>query len=116
MNAWLRRHPLLVNVLLIVLIVGPGYFRLEQTVAADHRQDETACEDRRNGRIILRELVELSDDGSGGFNLSGFDSFNDLDPAMQTYLRDVEEASKQAPRPSEFVDSALKLLVVPECP
>jgi hypothetical protein len=104
---WVDKHPLLTNVILIVLIAGPGYFRLEGIV-------NQACEDRRNGRIILRELVELSDDGTG-LSLTGFDSFDDLDPETQQYLRDLEAASREAPRPSEFVRSALTLLDIPEC-
>lgn len=108
MKDWIHKHPLVTNLILIVLIVGPGYFRLEQ-------QSAQACEDRRNGRLILRELVELSDDGSGGFNLTGIDSYNELDPATQKYLRDLEEASQQAPRPSEFVHNALELLDIPDC-
>lgn len=108
MRAWIHRHPLLTNLILIVAIIGPGYWRLEGIV-------NQACEDRRNGRIILRELVELSDDGRGGFHLTGIDSFNDLDPATQRYLRDLEAASQQAPRPSEFVQHALALLEIPDC-
>lgn len=108
MRAWIHRHPLLTNLILIVLVAGPGYFRLEQ-------QGEQACQDRRNSKLILRELVELSDDGRGAINLTGLDSFDELDPATQQYLRDLEEASRQAPRPSEFVRSALALLDVPTC-
>lgn len=115
MKDWIRRHPLLTNVVLIVLIVGPGYWRLEVQSSRIGDQAAQSCQDRRNGRLILRELVELSDDGRGGFNLTGIESFNDLDPEMQQYLRDLEAASQQSPHPSEFVQHALALLEVPDC-
>lgn len=112
---WANRYPWLTSLILVVLIIAPGYWRLEQNVNESERLSQQACEDRRTGRLILRELVELSDDGQGGFNLTGIASYNDLDPATQKYLADLEAASKQAPRPSEFVESALELLDVPDC-
>lgn len=115
MKHWIRTHPLVTTVALIVLIVGPGYWRLEVQNDRIAAQAAQSCQDRRNGRLILRELVELSDDGRGAINLTGLDSFDELDPATQQYLRDLEEASRQAPRPSEFVRSALALLDVPTC-
>lgn len=108
MRTWIQRHPLLTNLVLIVVLVGPGYWRLEQI-------NNQACQDRHDQAILLRQLVELSDDGDGGFNLTGFESFNDLDPAMQKYLRDLEAASRQAPNPSKFVEHALALVEVPNC-
>lgn len=115
MKHWIRTHPLVTTVALIVLIVGPGYWRLEVQNDRIAAQAAQSCQDRRNGRLILRELVELSDDGRGGFNLTRIESFNDLDPETQQYLRDLEAASQQAPRPSEFVQHALALLKVPDC-
>lgn len=108
MRTWAYRHPILTNLVLIVLVVAPGYWRLEQQAAQ-------ACEDRRESKLLLRDLVELSDDDVGGFNLTAIPSFNDLDPETQQYLTDLESASKQAPRPSEFKRNALKLLDIPEC-
>lgn len=102
------RHPWLASLVLILVVAVPGYLRLEGIV-------NQACEDRRDSKLILRELVELSDDGRGGFNLTGIESFNDLDPATQKYLSDLEAASKTAPNPSKFVKDALALLDIPEC-
>lgn len=115
MRNWTVRHPLLTTLVMIVLVAGPGYWMIEQQTHRTAEQATQACEDRRNGRLILRELVELSDDGRGGFNLTSIDSFKDLDPATQKYLSDLEAASKQSPHPSEFVQSALALLDVPDC-
>ena len=81
----------------------------------EREEDQQSCIDRRNGRLILRELVELSDDGDGGFNLTGLDSFDQLDPATQRYLTELEQASRDAPRPSVFVKNALDLLEIPNC-
>jgi hypothetical protein len=108
MIGWANRHPFPANLLITLLIVVPGYLRIEGII-------DQACEDRRDQAILLRGLVELSDDGNGALNLTGFPSFNDLDPAMQRYLRDLENASRQAPNPSRFVENALKLVQVPEC-
>lgn len=107
-RGFIHRHPLFVNLVLIVLVAGPGYLRLENI-------SNSACEDRRDQAVLLRGLVELSDDGTGRIHLTGFPSFKDLDPDTQRYLTDVENASKQAPRPSEFVRHALELVQVPDC-
>ena len=115
LRSWTHRHPILVNLFLIVAVVAPGYFRVETLIDDQHDIIDQACEDRRDQKIILRQLVELSDDGRGGLNLTRFESFNDLDPAMQKYLRDLEAASRQAPQPSKFVENALALLDVPQC-
>lgn len=108
MRAWIDRHPLLTNLALMLVVVVPGYFRIEGIVSQ-------ACEDRRNQAVLLRSLVEISDDGRGSTNLTRFPSFDQLDPETQTYLREVEAASRQAPEPSEFVRHALALVDVPEC-
>lgn len=112
---WFARHPALTTVVLIVLIVGPGYYRLEQTIDDQDRIIEQACDDRRDNVVILRELVDLSDDGRGGMNLTGLPSFQELSPETQRYLRDLETAANQSPRPSSFVKNALALLEVPDC-
>lgn len=108
MKGWVHRHPLITNLALMLLVVVPGYVRIEGII-------NQACDDRRDQAVLLRGLVELSDDGRGSINLTGFESFKDLDPETQRYLRDVEAASQRAPEPSEFVRHALALVDVPEC-
>jgi hypothetical protein len=107
-----RRHRfgtfLLALCLVAVTALGVLFWNNQRTAA------DRSCTDRRDARLVLRELVELSDDGDG-FNLTGFDSFKELDPATQRYLSDLEAASKQAPQPSEFVQHALALLDIPDC-
>lgn len=115
MRGWVHRHPLLTSLLLIVLVAGPGYLRVENIVDRLHSIDEEACDDRRDQALLLRDLIELSDDERGGFNLTGIESFDELDPATQRYLADLEAASKVAPNPSKFVENALALLNIPDC-
>ena len=114
MRSWIHRHPLLTTLLLIVLVAGPGYLRIEHIVDEQKAIITQACEDRRDQKIILRQLVELSDDG-GQLNLTGFPSFKELDPATQQWVRDLQDAANQSPRPSQFVKNALALLDVPQC-
>lgn len=109
------RHPLWTPVLLMVLVAGPGYLRIEQILDEQHNIITQACEDRRDQKIILRQLVELSDDGGGRLDLTSFPSFQELDPATQQWVRDLEDAANQSPRPSQFVENALALLDVPQC-
>jgi hypothetical protein len=108
MNRWAQRNPILTALILVLVVAVPGFLRQEAII-------NTACHDRQDHAILLRGLVELSDDGNGTLNLTGFESFGDLDPETQRYLTDLEEASRQAPRPSEFVKNALALVDVPDC-
>lgn len=108
LRGFAHRHPLLVNLILIVLVVAPGYLRLEGII-------DQACQDRRDQKIVLRELVDLSDDGRGRLNLTSIPSFQDLSPETQRYLADLEAAANQSPRPSQFVRNALALLTIPDC-
>lgn len=105
---WADRHPWLVSLVLILVVAVPGYLRLEGTI-------DRACEDRRDQALLLRDLVNLSDDDSGGFNLTGIPSYKQLDRETQRYLADLEAASKQAPDPDGFVKNALALLDIPTC-
>lgn len=115
MRDWANRHPLLTNLVITLLVVVPGYLRIEGIIDDQHEIIDQACDDRRDTVLVLRALVDLSDDDDGRLNLTTIPSFQDLSPEMQRYLTDLENAANQSPRPSEFVKNALALLDVPEC-
>lgn len=125
-RGWTRRRPLLAALVLVLAVAVPGYWRLDQIVAdAADTNDRLAafvvessnatCESRADFREVLRNLVLLSDDGSG-LNLSAIPSFAELPQTVKTYLLDLEAASESAPNPSEFVTRALALLEPVPCP
>lgn len=114
MRAWLHRHPLLANLVVVVTVVAPGYLRIEQILDEQQAIIDQACHDRRDQKIVLRQLVELSDE-DGQLNLTGFPSFHEMPPEVQAWVRDLEAAANQSPNPSSFAKKALALLDVPDC-
>lgn len=133
LSGWVRRHVLLTNLIILVLVAGPGYLRLETAIddaesaasaAADNARDLEdfviesalrACEQRHDIIIILRQLVELTDAGGGTGDLTQIDGFDRLTPELQTYLRNLVASAAGSDEPSRFVRDALALLIVPTC-
>lgn len=131
MRDWIHRHPLLTNLLLIVLIVGPGYWRIEGVIDEQKAIIDQACADRVDSVSILRELVKLSDDSRGGGGrvpLTALPSFAEVkqeNPDVAAWIEDLEaaltppppegEAEGEPPPASVFVRRALALLDVPDC-
>lgn len=149
--ARVRARPFTSALLVMLLAVVPGTWRLEmlnartsesaelalaastkaerasveaKKVAADLvqeavRADQVSCGQRRDTIIILRQLIELTRATGGALALTQVPGFDQLTPATQTYLRNLEAASKAsraAGDPEGFYQQALALLVVPDCP
>lgn len=114
---WRLRVPLGPLALAYLLILAVAIFGAWQS----HQQDVERCRDSRDARMVLRQLVELTDDGGGqALPLTKVPGYADLDPEMQTYLANLEAALAPPPAgedrpPSQFVARALTLLPLPDC-
>ena len=126
---WANRHPLVTNLIITLLVVVPGYLRIEQ--AAEEARDAAsavevesarstleACHSRRDTIIVLRGLVELTSETSGGgsVDLTAVDGFDDLSADVRFYMANLNALiNASPPSDSGFVDRALERLPIPDC-
>lgn len=134
---WLRARPFLTALLVLALLVIPGFVRLEQVAgdAKDAAHDAEravevaeseaaaraveACQSRRDTILVLRNLVEVAYAGGGGLGpiFTTSPGFDDLSPDLRAYLAELERRLNTPP-PTDADDAkarALAVLVVPDC-
>lgn len=110
----------------MLVVAVPGFVRQEETIEeleetqqalADFvvASAEASCQQRRDFRDVLVDLVELSDDGTG-LNLSGIPSFAAMPESVKEWVRELERRSSSSDEPSAFVEDALELLETVKCP
>ncbi len=74
---------------LFIVLVGFLGFRSIETQAQDIKAEaEGRCQDRKDAREVLREVVDISTSGSGTatIDFTAVAGFDQLDPETQTYL------------------------------
>lgn len=110
---WFTRHPVLIAYLLIGLVVAGGVNELDNQ--ADQRSRDQAvqanerCEDNRDNRAVIRELVEVATapSSAGGGDLSALTqlpSFQRLDQNDKEFWIDVFQALSVPSDPSDGRD------------
>lgn len=84
---WLRQHWMILGPYLLVVVVacGSSFFAIR---GFQHR-DEVACQDRRDGRQVLREVVIKATEPGQRVDLTKIPGFADLDPATRTYISNL---------------------------
>lgn len=104
-RAFLKRHPSFWAYILIV-----GVFEFGQ-----HSREVDQCHSSRDGRTVLRTVIEKSFTDNGTGDLTQVPGFADLDAPTQTYFRNLVVLSQQNGGSAGLKQALLDKVPIPSC-
>lgn len=108
---WWRHRWLWQLAAYLAIVATFGYILDEQ-----QQHNAVQCADRRDGRAALRRTVEEAFRPGSPTDFSAIPSFDDLDPATQTFFVDLGEILSRGENRTEVRDRILETIPPITCP